>query len=222
MAADQEFYPFLSTFLHLLNTGKSAQLVFECQDGAARVHLHHALDNHPPPQPDCREREYRHRHQGPSRLRRRARRAKARAATAAGDKAVVNKKETFEYVAQELAGKAAQQDQAVQALPPPQQVREVAVQTARVVHHEPGQQVKLSIDKAESTDIPPRRIYHPAVIRACLSMFRKKPGELNDEEIQKFNLYRAWKRENGEEIESDMVYNPASGNQPCLHCGHLT
>ena len=85
------------------------------------------------------------------------------------------------------------QDQASQALPPPCQGREAAVQTdPPVVHPVPGQvQIakpasafkKLSVCKVQSTSIPPKPVHHPAVIRACLSMFSKKPGELNDEEI---------------------------------------
>ena len=90
--ADSEFYNFLSNFLLLLNTGKSAQLVFECQEGQARVHLHHALHLRPHPE-SYREHEHRyyHHHQRPSRLRRRVSRALARAAaTAANDDKPVN------------------------------------------------------------------------------------------------------------------------------------
>ena len=79
MAAQHELYNFLSKFLHLLNIGKNAQLILECQNGEARVHLHHVIGHHPP-QPHCREH---HHHPGPSRLRRRARRAEARAAASA-------------------------------------------------------------------------------------------------------------------------------------------
>ena len=116
------------------------------------------------------------------------------------------------------------QDQASQALPPPCQGREAAVQTdPPVVHLVPAPPVKkLSVCQVQSTTIPTKPIYHPAVIRACLSMFSKKPGELNEEEIIKFKQYKAWKKQNGEEIEKDMLYNPAGGNQPCLHCGHPT
>ena len=75
--AASEFYNFLSNFLNLLNAGKSAQLVFECQEGQSRVH--HTL--HPPP--PHQQSHHRHHHQSPSRIRRRARRALARVAATA-------------------------------------------------------------------------------------------------------------------------------------------
>ena len=118
----------------------------------------------------------------------------------------------------------ASQNQATQVLPSPHQVRAAAVQNVphSVVHlpHVPVQ--KLSICQVQTTSIPPKPVYHPAIIRACLSMFDKKPSELNYEEIRKFNEYRGYKKMKGEEIESDILYNPAGGNQPCLHCGHPT
>ena len=81
MAAQHELYNFLSKFLHLFNIGKNAHLILECQNGEARVHLHHVIGHrHHPPQPHCREH---HHHSGPSRLRRCARRAEARAGAAA-------------------------------------------------------------------------------------------------------------------------------------------
>ena len=84
----------------------------------------------------------------------------------------------------------------------------------------PSRSIKqLTIQCVETTTVPPRPVYHPAIIRASLSMFGKKPAELEPDEIAKFNNYRAWKCQNGEEIETDIIYNPASGNQPCLHCG---
>ena len=78
---------------------------------------------------------------------------------------------------------------------------------------------QLTTQCVETTTVPPRPVYHPAIIRACLSMFGKKPPDLDPYEIAKFNQYRAWKSENGEQIETDIIYNPGSGNQPCLHCG---
>ena len=77
---------------------------------------------------------------------------------------------------------------------------------------------KLVIQKVQTTSIPPKPVYHPAIIRACVSMFGKKPGELDSEETAKFMNYRNWKLHKGEPIEQEMLYNPASGNQPCLHC----
>ena len=72
------------------------------------------------------------------------------------------------------------------------------------------------------SSIPPKPVYHPAIIRVCLSMFGKKPGDLDPDEILKFNRYKAWKLSIGEDIETDIMHNPSGGNQPCLHCGHPT
>ena len=83
---------------------------------------------------------------------------------------------------------------------------------------------QLTMQCVETTTIPPqpRPVYHPAIIRASLSMFGKKPYDLDPDEIAEFNLYRAWKCQNGEQIENEIIYNPGSGNQPCLHCGLST
>ena len=49
-------------------------------------------------------------------------------------------------------------------------------------------------------------------------MFSKKPQDLDAEEVQKFNAYRNWKQQNGETVETDILYNRAGGNENCLHC----
>ena len=77
---------------------------------------------------------------------------------------------------------------------------------------------KLVIQQVQTTSIPPKPMYHPAIIRACLSMFGKKPDALDPEETAKFVNYQTWKLQKGEPIEQEMLYNPAGGNQPCLHC----
>ena len=74
------------------------------------------------------------------------------------------------------------------------------------------------IQQVQTTSIPPKPVYHPGIIRASLSMFGKKPAELESEETAKFMNYRNWKLKKGEPIEQEMLYNPAGGNQPCLHC----
>ena len=80
MTGNQELFSFMTKFLNLLHSGKSAQLLFECENGHAMVKLQHTLGKCEPPQEEHRRVQ---RHQGPSRLRRRARRAEARAAAAA-------------------------------------------------------------------------------------------------------------------------------------------
>ena len=46
-------------------------------------------------------------------------------------------------------------------------------------------QSHFAVVSVQNTSIPPRPIYHPAIIGACLSMSSKKPGELNSEEMGK-------------------------------------
>ena len=52
---------------------------------------------------------------------------------------------------------------------------------------------KLVIQQVQTTSISPEPVYHPAVIRACLSMFDKQTDELDSEETVKFMNYRNWK-----------------------------
>ena len=80
----------------------------------------------------------------------------------------------------------------------------------------------LSIQSVQNTSIPPKAVFHPAIIRASLSMFKKKPDSLTLEEVDKFNMFIKWKLQNGEPIEVDILYNPAGGNQNCLHCDRPT
>ena len=80
----------------------------------------------------------------------------------------------------------------------------------------------LSIQPVQNTTIPPKTVYHPAIIRASLSMFKKKPDSLTAEEVNKFNLFLKWKLDNGEPVEEDILYNPAGGNTNCLHLDRPT
>ena len=64
---------------------------------------------------------------------------------------------------------------------------------------------QLTIQCVEKTTLPPKPVYHPAIIRASLSMFGKKPYELDPDEIAKFNQYRAWKCQNGKQIDTDII-----------------
>ena len=82
-SANQELYNFLTKFFNLLQSGKSAHLVFESHDGQARVSLHHALGHLPQQHPQHHIREEQYHQQGPSRLRRCVHRAMARSAAAA-------------------------------------------------------------------------------------------------------------------------------------------
>ena len=47
----------------------------------------------------------------------------------------------------------------------------------------------LSIQIQPAVSIPPRTVYHPAIINACQEMFGKTPGLLNHEEVCEFKYY---------------------------------
>ena len=53
----------------------------------------------------------------------------------------------------------------------------------------------LNLTKNQSISIPPRRIYHLAIINACQAMFRKHL--LSKEEVNKFNKYKEFKLQGG-------------------------
>ena len=80
----------------------------------------------------------------------------------------------------------------------------------------------LSQVKNEGINIRPRKIYHPSIINACLALFKKHPDLLAQEEIIKFNEYRAWKKEVNDPLESNPVYLPIGGLRRCLVCENLT
>ena len=75
----------------------------------------------------------------------------------------------------------------------------------------------LSIEKLLNISIPPKTIYHPAIINATKSFYGKHPSELSSEECEKFNWYLEHKRNSGEPVESDIIYLPSSMRN-CLHC----
>ena len=81
---------------------------------------------------------------------------------------------------------------------------------------------KLSLETIEGIDIRPRKIYHPCIINACFTMFKKHPDLLAQEEIVKFNEYRAWKKERDDPLESNPIYLPIGGLRKCLVCENLT
>ena len=82
---------------------------------------------------------------------------------------------------------------------------------------------KLSVVAQPSLSIPPRTIYHPAILNAVRSMHGKHPSELNTEEIAKFKLYQQYRRRNGDPpIEEEIIYLPAGGLRTCMQCGNLT
>ena len=56
----------------------------------------------------------------------------------------------------------------------------------------------FGIRTVQVTSIPPKPIFQPAIIRASISMFEKKPDDLDAEEIEKFKMYKNWKAQNGD------------------------
>ena len=71
-------------------------------------------------------------------------------------------------------------------------------------------------------DIQPRKVYHPSIINACDSMFKKHPDQMSKDEIVRFNVFRIWKTDNGDPLETNVVYLPIGGLRTCLICRHLT
>ena len=85
----------------------------------------------------------------------------------------------------------------------------------------PGK-TNLAICQGRSISIPGRRIFDPAILQACHSMFGKHPDLLDHAEIAKFNHYIQYKIAQGDPIESSIIYTPAGGAKKCLQCGELT
>ena len=85
----------------------------------------------------------------------------------------------------------------------------------------PPKHQNLSFTDVKTVSVLPKPSYHPAIIKACISMFDKKPDKLEPEEVNKFNHYRNYKLQNGEPIEEDIIYLPSSMRN-CLHCDQPT
>ena len=80
----------------------------------------------------------------------------------------------------------------------------------------------LNIVKIQSISIPPRPVYHPAIINACSAMFDKHPSKLRQDEVDKFMRYRNHKTKIGEPLETEIIYLPSGGLRNCLNCRELT
>ena len=75
----------------------------------------------------------------------------------------------------------------------------------------------LSTVCVSNVSIPPKKIFHPAIINATKAIYGKHPSELTLEETEKFNWYLEHKRNCGEPVESDIIYLPSTMRN-CLHC----
>ena len=80
----------------------------------------------------------------------------------------------------------------------------------------------IQTQKGSQISIRPRKIYHPTIIDACNSLFKKHPDLLQPEEIIQFNKFRKYKSEVGDPLETNVVFLPIGGLRKCLICGHLT
>ena len=86
----------------------------------------------------------------------------------------------------------------------------------------PGKLPCLSVVSQPVISIPPKKIYHPAVINACYAITGKQhPSQLLPEEAKKLKAYIDRKRAMGEPVEKDLLYVPTSMRN-CMHCGHPT
>jgi hypothetical protein len=81
---------------------------------------------------------------------------------------------------------------------------------------------ELEFVRCSSTTVPPRHVYHPAIINAAEAFFGKHPGQLEPDEVTKFNLYRNRKLQIGEPLETEIIYQPIGGTRTCVNCGELT
>ena len=81
---------------------------------------------------------------------------------------------------------------------------------------------KLGTTKTGTTSIPPRPVYHPAIINASNAMFAKHPSQLTSEEQQKFKHYKEHKIRIGEPLEEEIIFLPSGGIRTCLNCGEIT
>ena len=70
--------------------------------------------------------------------------------------------------------------------------------------------------------ISPRKIYHPSIINASESLFKKHPDMLQQDEIRKFNHFKKYKSEIGDPLETNVVFLPIGGLRKCLVCENLT
>ena len=98
----------------------------------------------------------------------------------------------------------------------------MCAQTTIVIPPIITKQPNLTSVKLQEHNIRPKKIYHPCIINACDTMFKKHPDCLTKDEIEKFNKYRSWKSAIGDPIESNPIYLPIGGLRKCLICANLT
>ena len=70
------------------------------------------------------------------------------------------------------------------------------------------QRAELEFVRLCSISIPPRLIYHPAIVNACKAMFAKHPSALLPKEVDQFNFCRNHAIQVGESLENNPVDLP--------------
>ena len=80
----------------------------------------------------------------------------------------------------------------------------------------------IKFARNQAVSIPPRPIYHPAIVNASEAIFGKHPDDLTHEEVNKFTVYRRQQRHIGEPLEEQTIYLPSGGMRSCVNCGELT
>ena len=243
-----EMESFISKFLLLAQNGVNTSLSFDSNDGKVTVNFKAELGFLNPPTKSKHHADSSHVTK-PSRVRRRHRRKAERAAKTESNNNDVQ--ENFTYDLSGEHEHTANTDEIVlspllNTLPdsPDNLTRTLtnstkpnAVQTTDCatlvkpnltleklapVDIAPGKLPCLSIESQPVISIPPKKIYHPAIINACYAITGKHhPNQLLPEEVKKFKAYIDRKREMGEPVESDLLYVPTSMRN-CMHCGHPT
>ena len=66
----------------------------------------------------------------------------------------------------------------------------------------------LTTTKLAPLSIPPKVIYHPAIINATQSFYQKHPSELSKKEMKELKFYHDQKQARGQPVEEDLIYLP--------------
>ena len=71
--------------------------------------------------------------------------------------------------------------------------------------------------------IPPRPVYHPAIVNACEAIFGRHPDDLTPEEYNRYNTFRRQQSQIGKPLEEQIINLPSGGMRSCVNwSGELT
>ena len=107
------------------------------------------------------------------------------------------------------------------SIAPAKNLTNYEVKTLAPIDIPPMKIQKLYILRSGATSIPPRPVYHPAIINASQAFFSKHPSQLTAEEIQKFKQ-KEDKASIGEPLQTEVIFLPNGGIRTCCNCGELT